>query len=114
MFTEAPVRLWHWVNAWCIIVLAIDRLLDCLTAGRASTGEANDHFMMGYIRFSHFTAGQTLAVGFLLRIYWAFVGNAHARPDLLRAVLARPYLERRPARNSLIAFSKIAEAIYRA
>jgi Ni/Fe-hydrogenase 1 B-type cytochrome subunit len=34
---------------------------------------------MGYIRFTHFAAGQILAVGFLLRMYWALVGNEHAR-----------------------------------
>ena len=37
------------------------------------------NFLMGYIRFAHFAAGQVLAVVFLVRIYWAFVGNDHAR-----------------------------------
>jgi Ni/Fe-hydrogenase 1 B-type cytochrome subunit len=51
---------------------------------------------MGYIRFVHFAAGQIMAVGFLMRIYWAFVGNAHSnqifyipfwRADFWRGVL---------------------------
>ncbi len=34
---------------------------------------------MGYIRFTHFAAGQILAIFLILRVYWAFVGNKHAR-----------------------------------
>ena len=42
-------------------------------------GEASASFVMGYIRFAHFAAGQVLAVFFLARILWAFVGNHHSR-----------------------------------
>ena len=34
---------------------------------------------MGYIRFTHFAAGQILPSCFLLRIFWTFVGNEHSR-----------------------------------
>ena len=75
---EAPVRIWHWVNALCMVMLFVTGYL--IASPPASvTGEASAHFQMGYIRFAHFAAGQILAVFFLLRIYWAFVGNAHAR-----------------------------------
>ncbi|MBN1006786.1 Ni/Fe-hydrogenase, b-type cytochrome subunit [Amphritea pacifica] len=75
---EAPLRLWHWVTVFSIITL-------CITGYFIGSplptmpGEASDHFLMGYIRFAHFTAGYIVAVGFLGRIYWAFVGNSHAR-----------------------------------
>ena len=75
---EAPVRLWHWINALCVIVL-------CVTGYFIGSplptmpGEASDHFLMGYIRFAHFSAGYVLAIGFLYRIFWAFMGNHHAR-----------------------------------
>lgn len=75
---EAPVRLWHWINALSIIVL-------CVTGyfiGRplpTMPGEASDNFLMGYIRFAHFAAGYILAIGLLGRIYWAIAGNSHAR-----------------------------------
>ncbi|MBA54210.1 MAG: Ni/Fe-hydrogenase, b-type cytochrome subunit [Pseudomonadales bacterium] len=75
---EAPVRIWHWVNALCITVL-------CVTGYFIGSplptmpGEASDHFLMGYIRFAHFAAGYVLAIGFLYRILWAFLGNHHAR-----------------------------------
>lgn len=75
---EAPLRLWHWITVLSIIVL-------CITGYFIGSplptmpGEASDHFLMGYIRFAHFAAGYVVAVGFLGRIYWAFVGNSHSR-----------------------------------
>jgi len=75
---EAPVRIWHWINALSILVL-------CITGYFVGSplptmpGEASDSFLMGYIRFAHFAAGYILAVGLLGRIYWAIVGNKHAK-----------------------------------
>jgi Ni/Fe-hydrogenase 1 B-type cytochrome subunit len=75
---EAPVRLWHWVNALAIVVLALTGYF--IASPLPSTpGEASANFLMGYIRFAHFSAGYVLAAALLLRIYWAFVGNAYAR-----------------------------------
>ncbi|MEM9181740.1 MAG: Ni/Fe-hydrogenase, b-type cytochrome subunit [Pseudomonadota bacterium] len=75
---EAPLRIWHWVNALSILVL-------CVTGYFIGSplptmpGEASDHFLMGYIRFAHFAAGYIFAIGFAFRIYWAIVGNKHSR-----------------------------------
>jgi Ni/Fe-hydrogenase 1 B-type cytochrome subunit len=82
---EGPLRLWHWVNALSILTLA---LTGYFIASPLPTmpGEASDHFLMGYIRFTHFAAGYVLIVGFLMRIYWAFAGNAHARQIFLPPV----------------------------
>jgi len=75
---EAPVRLWHWINALAITVLAITGYFIGSPLP-TMPGEASDHYLMGYIRFAHFAAGYVFAVGLLGRIYWAFVGNHHAR-----------------------------------
>jgi Ni/Fe-hydrogenase 1 B-type cytochrome subunit len=75
---EAPVRLWHWINALAIVILAVTGYFIGSPLP-TMPGEASANFLMGYIRFAHFAAGQILAVGFLFRIYWAFVGNKHAR-----------------------------------
>ena len=75
---EAPVRLWHWVNALCVVVLIVTGFLIGAPPPTL-TGEASAHFEFGYIRFAHFAAGQVLAVFFLMRIYWACMGNRHAR-----------------------------------
>ncbi len=75
---QAPLRVWHWVNALSITVLAITGWFIANPLPTVS-GEASDHFVMGYIRFFHFAAGYVFAVGFLFRIYWAFVGNRYSR-----------------------------------
>ncbi len=75
---EAPVRLWHWINALAITILAITGYFIASPLPSVP-GEASDNFLMGYIRFAHFTAGYVVAIGFLFRLYWAFVGNEHAR-----------------------------------
>jgi Ni/Fe-hydrogenase 1 B-type cytochrome subunit len=75
---EAPVRICHWVNAISIIAL----MLTGYFIGSplpSVTGEASASFVMGYVRFVHFAAGQVLAVFFLARVFWAFVGNHHSR-----------------------------------
>lgn len=85
---EAPLRLWHWVNALSITVLA---LTGYFIASPLPTqpGEASANFLMGYIRFAHFTAAYVFAIGFLARIYWAFAGNHHARQLFLLPLLNR-------------------------
>ncbi|MCP3392454.1 Ni/Fe-hydrogenase, b-type cytochrome subunit [Bradyrhizobium sp. CCGB12] len=75
---EMPVRLWHWLNAAAIVVLATTGYFIG-TAVPTTPGEASDKFLFGYIRFAHFSAGYVLTVGFLLRIYWAMMGNPHTR-----------------------------------
>lgn len=75
---EAPLRLWHWVNALSIVVLAVTGWFVA-SPPPSQPGEASADFLMGFIRFAHFAAGYILLVGFLGRIYWAFVGNHHAR-----------------------------------
>lgn len=85
---EAPVRLWHWVNGLAIVVLAVTGYFIGSPLPTVQ-GEASSHFVMGYIRFAHFTAAYVLAIGFLLRVYWAFVGNKYSRelfmPPIFRA-----------------------------
>jgi Ni/Fe-hydrogenase 1 B-type cytochrome subunit len=75
---EAPVRLWHWINALAITVLGITGWFIASPLP-SQPGEASANFLMGYIRFAHFSAGYVLLIGFLGRLYWAFVGNHHAR-----------------------------------
>lgn len=84
---EAPLRLWHWTNALAIMVLAITGYFIASPLPTIQ-GEPVDTFLMGYIRFAHFAAGYVLAIGFLFRIYWAFVGNHHARQLFLPPIFS--------------------------
>ncbi|TXH77622.1 MAG: Ni/Fe-hydrogenase, b-type cytochrome subunit [Thiothrix sp.] len=87
---EAPLRIWHWINALAILALAITGYFIGSPLPTLS-GEASDHYLMGYIRFVHFAAGYVLLIGFLGRIYWAFVGNSHAREIFLPPFFKRDY-----------------------
>lgn len=87
---EAPVRVWHWVNALAITVLALSGYFIGQPLP-TMPGEASDHFVMGYIRFAHFAAGYVLAVGLLGRAYWALVGNHHARELFWVPLFSRAY-----------------------
>ena len=79
---EAPMRLWHWVNALSITILAITGYFIAEPLPTLP-GEASDHFLMGYIRFAHFAAAYIFVIGFVFRIYWAIVGNEHAKQIFL-------------------------------
>ena len=87
---EAPVRLWHWINAAAIVVLAITGYFIGSPLP-TQPGEASANFLMGYIRFAHFSAGYLLAVGLLGRAYWAVVGNHHARELFWVPIFQRAY-----------------------
>lgn len=75
---EAPVRVWHWTNAFSIMALAITGYLIANPLPSV-TGEASEHFMMGNIRLIHFIAAYVFTVGFVVRCYWALVGNQYSR-----------------------------------
>jgi Ni/Fe-hydrogenase 1 B-type cytochrome subunit len=82
---QAPVRLWHWVNASSILVLGITGYLIGSPPPSVG-GEASASFLFGWIRYLHFAAAYILIAGFLFRVYWAFVGNSHARQIFLPPV----------------------------
>ena len=79
---EVPVRIWHWVTVLAMAVLAVTGYLIG-TPMESVGGEASEHYLFGYIRFAHFAAGYVFAVFFVLRVYWAFVGNKYAREIFL-------------------------------
>jgi len=64
---EGPLRLWHWVNALAIATLAVTGYLIGSPLP-TQPGEASANFLMGYIRFAHFTAGYVLAVKWAKRM----------------------------------------------
>ena len=75
---QAPVRLWHWVHAITIGVLAVTGYFIANPLPSIG-GEASEHFLMGSLRYWHLIAAHVFAVAFLVRIYWALVGNKYSR-----------------------------------
>ncbi len=75
---EAPIRIWHWINFLAITVLCVTGYFIG-SPPPSVPGEASDNFLFGYIRFAHFAAAYIFAIGFVGRVYWAFIGNYHSR-----------------------------------
>ncbi|MDH3718704.1 MAG: Ni/Fe-hydrogenase, b-type cytochrome subunit [Planctomycetota bacterium] len=77
---ELPVRLYHWVNAACIMALIVTGFIigGPLTL-RGAASEAYQGYWFGTVRFIHFTAAYVFFFNFAFRIYWSFVGNKYAR-----------------------------------
>jgi len=79
---EAPVRIWHWVMMLCLIVLAATGYLIGSPLP-AIGGEAVHSYFFAWIRMMHFIAAWIFAIAFVVRLYWAIVGNHHARSIFL-------------------------------
>jgi len=75
---ELPVRLVHWLLFFSILTLAATGYY----IGHpfiSVPGEARAHFVMGTMRSVHLYASVVFTLAALVRVYWAFAGNAYAR-----------------------------------
>ena len=76
---QAPVRLYHWVNALAILVLCATGFIIGRPPAIAIGREASFSYWFGTVRFLHFAAGFVFFANFLVRVYWGFVGNEYSR-----------------------------------
>ncbi len=74
-----PIRAMHWFAAGSIAVLAVTGLYIGKPYFIVGGGEASDHFLMGWMRFLHFSAAGVLVATAVIRLYWLFVGNRYER-----------------------------------
>lgn len=79
---DAPSRVWHWANFFCMIALCVTGYLIGAPLP-AVGGEASSHFLMGNIRFIHFAVGEVFSVLFIFRFYWAFKAGGYSRQMFL-------------------------------
>lgn len=119
---SAPLRAMHWIAAACIVVLVVTGFY----IGRPyfmTSGEASAHFLMGRVRFTHFTAAAVLVMTGIVRVYWLFAGNRFERFPALFAVTpmnlrrmgrtAKAYLTFRPERGaSLVGHEPLQQVSY--
>ncbi|RME43222.1 MAG: Ni/Fe-hydrogenase, b-type cytochrome subunit [Chloroflexi bacterium] len=75
---EIPVRLTHWVNVACIILLSFTGYFIANPYIRVSPREIYGQYFMGIVRYVHFSVAFVFIASLLLRTYWAFVGNEWA------------------------------------
>jgi Ni/Fe-hydrogenase 1 B-type cytochrome subunit len=76
---ELPVRIYHWLNALCIVVLCITGFLITNPPGMLSQAEASSSYWFGIVRFTHFVTAFVFLFNFIFRLYWGFVGNRYAK-----------------------------------
>lgn len=76
---ELPVRLFHWVNVLCLVVLAITGYIIGNPPALMSSAEAYSGYWFGWVRFIHFATAYLFLLNAVIRLYWAFVGNSHSR-----------------------------------
>lgn len=89
---EIPVRLSHWMMVCAIFSL-------CLTGYYMHNPFVAVHssraYLMGTTRFIHVFSGWVLISGFLLRLYWFFMGNIWARWQAFVPHTARQWMSLR-------------------
>jgi len=73
-----PIRAMHWAAVVSIVALVVTGLY----IGQPyfiMSGDTADHFMMGWMRFIHFSAAAVLVATAIVRLYWMFAGNQFER-----------------------------------
>ena len=76
---EAPVRVQHWIHVLTMLVLTLTGVyIGHPFIGLAVTPDVEFH-ITDWMRFSHFVGAWVFGLGFLVRLYWFFVGNEYAR-----------------------------------
>lgn len=89
---EAPMRLWHWLNAAVVVALVATGYLIG-TPLPSYTGDPSTVYVMGWIRFVHLAAGYLFAVLWVMRIWWAVVGNNFARQLFIPPIWSKRWVD---------------------
>jgi Ni/Fe-hydrogenase 1 B-type cytochrome subunit len=76
---EFPVRLYHWINGFCVFFLIITGYLIGNPLAIQYSTEAYQQYWFGTVRFVHFVTAFFFFFNHLVRIYWGFVGNKYSR-----------------------------------
>jgi len=88
---EWPIRTMHWIAVGCIVTLVATGFY----IGRPyfmTSGEASSHYLMGWVRFIHFSAAGLLVATAVIRLYWLFAGNQYERWPALFPVRPRDWV----------------------
>jgi len=72
---EWPVRITHWINVLSMIMLSVTGFY---IGSPFMTAPETSMYVMGWMRFLHFSFAYLFAISVLARIIWMFIGNQHA------------------------------------
>ena len=76
---QLPVRIYHWLNAFCVAVLCATGFLIGHPIALTYSSEAYQQYWFGTVRFLHFSAAFIFFFNYLFRVYWSFAGNDYAK-----------------------------------
>ena len=76
---QLPVRLYHGINALCLVGLCVTGYLIGAPLNAIHSTEAYQQYWFGWVRFLHFACAFVWIFNFAARIYWGFAGNKYAR-----------------------------------
>jgi Ni/Fe-hydrogenase 1 B-type cytochrome subunit len=76
---ELPVRVYHGINAVCLVGLCVTGYLIGAPINAIHAIEAYRQYWFGWARFIHFACAFVWVFNFAVRIYWGFVGNQYSR-----------------------------------
>jgi Ni/Fe-hydrogenase 1 B-type cytochrome subunit len=82
---QLPVRVFHWINVLCIILLMITGIyIGNPFVGSSVPEEAYYSNVMGWVRYIHFFAAFLFTANLIVRVYWFFAGNKYAKSNPLK------------------------------
>jgi Ni/Fe-hydrogenase 1 B-type cytochrome subunit len=85
---EFPVRFTHWINVVSFLFLAVTGFY---IGSPFIHAYSSNQYIMGWMRFLHFTAAYVYLMGFIIRTYWAFAGNQYASWKILFPVTGKDW-----------------------
>lgn len=88
---DAPIRAMHWLAAISIVALVITGFYIGKPYFITGGAESADPFVMGWMRFVHFSAAGILVMTAIVRAYWLFAGNKFERLPALFPVRPRDW-----------------------
>ncbi|MGE0353384.1 MAG: Ni/Fe-hydrogenase, b-type cytochrome subunit [Gemmatimonadales bacterium] len=86
-----PIRAMHWIAAFCIVALAVTGFYigkPYFIAG----GDTGEHYLMGWMRFVHFSAAAVFVATGIIRGYWLLAGNRFERLAALFPIRPRDWV----------------------
>lgn len=89
---ETPMRVWHWLNAAAVVALAVTGYVIG-TPLPSYTGDPSSVYVMGWTRLVHLGAGHLFAVLWVMRVWWAVVGNRFAHQLFVPPIWSQRWLE---------------------
>ena len=72
---QIPTRVFHWLNAFCVLVLVVSGYIIGNPPAIASGTEAYFNNWFGWTRYIHFATGWVFTFNWVFRLFWATIAG---------------------------------------